>query len=342
MVAAPVAPQTKTAAATQSKAQAIAKKPAVVKAAVVSKAKPSPVTAPQVAAAKPSASKLRVATPAAVKKAPAKSVAKAPVAKPAPVKVAPAQTAASPVAQPVAVKKAAAKTPAGAKNAVKKTPLAKQVAAEVAALPDAIRPDYWDEACRYLIKKDRILRKIIPKYTGMGLQSQGDAFSTLARSIVSQQISTSAAAAVWTRFEHSVQGQLTAAKVLALESAQLRACGLSARKAEYLHDLALHVHEGRLDVTAWQQAEDEEIIAALTAVRGIGRWTAEMFLMFHLMRPNVLPLDDLGLIQGISRNYFSGEPVSRSDAREVAEAWKPWRSVATWYMWRSLSEPQSY
>lgn len=319
----------------------MAKKPAVVK-AVASKAKPILVAAPKAAAAKPSVSKPSAAKPIAAKKTPAKSVAKVPAAKPVPVKVAPNKAVPSPAVKSVVAKKTAAKTAAGAKTAVKKTPLAKPVAAEVTGLPDSIRPDYWDEACRYLIKKDRILRKIIPKYTGIGLQSQGDAFSTLARSIVSQQISTSAAAAVWSRFEQSVQGQLTAAKVLVLEAAQLRACGLSARKAEYLHDLALHVHEGRLNVQAWQQAEDEAIIAELTAVRGIGRWTAEMFLMFHLLRPNVLPLDDLGLIQGISRNYFSGEPVSRSDAREVAEAWKPWRSVATWYMWRSLAEPQSY
>ncbi|THT96427.1 hypothetical protein E9531_16160 [Lampropedia puyangensis] len=209
-------------------------------------------------------------------------------------------------------------------------------------IAESVSPEYWEEACRYLIKKDRILRKIIPKYSGMGLQSRGDAFSTLARSIVGQQISTSAAAAVWSRVEQSVRGKFTAAKVLALDEASLRASGLSMRKAEYLRDLALHVQEGRLNVKAWQKADDEAIIAELTAVRGIGRWTAEMFLMFHLMRPNVLPLDDLGLIQGISRNYFSGEPVSRSDAREVAEGWKPWRTVATWYMWRSLAQPQAY
>ena len=116
----------------------------------------------------------------------------------------------------------------------------------------------------------------------------------------------------------------------------MRAAGLSARKVGYLVDLALHFDSGRLRVNQWQRMDDEAIIAELVAIRGIGRWTAEMFLMFHLLRPDVLPLDDAGLIKGISLNYFSGEPVSRSEAREVAEAWAPWRSVATWYMWRSL------
>ena len=118
--------------------------------------------------------------------------------------------------------------------------------------------------------------------------------------------------------------------------AALRGAGLSARKAEYLLDLANHFAAGRLHVDQWGQMTDEAIIEELVEIRGIGRWTAEMFLIFHLMRPDVLPLDDLGLIKGISLNYFSGESVSRVEAREVAEAWAPYRSVATWYLWRSL------
>ena len=116
----------------------------------------------------------------------------------------------------------------------------------------------------------------------------------------------------------------------------MRAAGLSARKIEYLVDLALHFDAGAVHVEPWQEMDDEAIIAELVAIRGIGRWTAEMFLIFHLMRPNVLPLDDVGLINGISRNYFSGEPVSRSEAREVAAAWAPYCRVATWYIWRRL------
>jgi DNA-3-methyladenine glycosylase II len=121
-----------------------------------------------------------------------------------------------------------------------------------------------------------------------------------------------------------------------LDLASLRACGLSARKSEYLRDLAAHFADGRVHVVNWRSMDDESIIGELVAIRGIGRWTAEMFLIFHLMRPDVLPLDDIGLLKGISVNYFSGEPVSRSEAREVGEAWSPFRSVATWYIWRSL------
>jgi DNA-3-methyladenine glycosylase II len=124
--------------------------------------------------------------------------------------------------------------------------------------------------------------------------------------------------------------------VLACDNECLRGSGLSARKCEYLVDLAQHFEDGRVHVKQWQVMEDEAIIDELVAIRGIGRWTAEMFLIFHLMRPDVLPLDDLGLIKGISVNYFSGEPVSRAEAREVGEAWAPFRSVATWYIWRSL------
>ena len=116
----------------------------------------------------------------------------------------------------------------------------------------------------------------------------------------------------------------------------MRGVGLSARKVEYLHDLARHFSAGQVHVRQWQQMEDEAIIDELVAIRGIGRWTADMFLIFHLMRPNVLPVDDLGLLKGISLNYFSGEPVTRVEAREVGDGWEPYRSVATWYIWRSL------
>jgi DNA-3-methyladenine glycosylase II len=116
----------------------------------------------------------------------------------------------------------------------------------------------------------------------------------------------------------------------------MRGAGLSARKVEYLVDLALHFDSKAVHLDEWDVMEDEAIIAELMAIRGIGRWTAEMFLIFHLMRPDVLPLDDVGLINGISKSYFSGDTVSRSDAREVSQAWAPYRTVATWYIWRSL------
>jgi DNA-3-methyladenine glycosylase II len=213
--------------------------------------------------------------------------------------------------------------------------------AAIPELPVAARttPDYWDDACKHLSRRDRVMRKLIPQLGEGRLQSRGDAFTTLARSIVGQQISVAAAQSVWTRFAalmNEPSTRLAPPAVLALESTAMRGAGLSARKVEYLSDLAAHFESGAVHVDQWQGMDDEAIVDELVAIRGIGRWTAEMFLIFHLMRPNVMPLDDLGLLKGISVNYFSGEPVSRAEAREVGDAWAPFRSVATWYIWRSL------
>jgi len=198
-----------------------------------------------------------------------------------------------------------------------------------------VTPDYWEEACKHLSKKDRVMRRLIPRFGDACLQSRGDAFVTLARSIVGQQISVKAAQTVWDRFILLTR-KLTPTSLLKMKVDDMRAAGLSARKVEYLVDLALHFDNGGVHVRDWDAMQDEEIIAELIAIRGIGRWTAEMLLIFHLLRPNVLPLDDIGLINGISHNYFSGEAVSRSEAREVAAPWAPFCSVATWYIWRSL------
>ncbi len=201
-------------------------------------------------------------------------------------------------------------------------------------IPPAAAP-YWEQACSELMRADRVMRRLIPSCGTAQLQSRGDAFQTLARSIVGQQISVGAAQAVWDRL--CVLGAVaSAARMLEHQVQDLRGAGLSQRKAEYLLDLAGHFEGGQVRPQEWHAMGDEEIIAELVGIRGIGRWTAEMFLIFHLLRPDVLPLDDLGLRRGISQCYFSGEVVSRSDLREVASAWQPWRSVGTWYIWRSL------
>jgi len=202
----------------------------------------------------------------------------------------------------------------------------------------SVTPEYWDEACKHLGKRDRVMRKLIPQFGEGRLHSRGDAFTTLARSIVGQQASVKAAQAVWERLSARVEGgaRMLPAAVLGAGAGGLREAGLSARKVDYLIDLAQHFESGSVHVRQWQQMDDDAIIDELVAIRGIGRWTAEMFLIFHLMRPNVLPLDDPTLLKGISQNYFSGEPVSRAEAREVGDAWSPYRSVATWYIWRSL------
>ena len=210
--------------------------------------------------------------------------------------------------------------------------------AATAAAPTLVA-DFWDDACRHLVKRDRVMKKLIPRFSDGQLESRGDAFTTLARSIVGQQISVKAAQAVWDRLIALTSGpssKLSPKAVLDLDAPQIRAAGLSARKVEYLCDLAEHFRSGAVRPSRWHDMDDEAIIEELVGIRGIGRWTAEMFLIFHLLRPNVLPLDDVGLIKGISVNYFSGEPVSRAEARELGEGWSPYRSVATWYLWRSL------
>jgi len=198
------------------------------------------------------------------------------------------------------------------------------------------KPDYWDAAVTQLVRRDRILKKIIPQYPETWLISRGTPFVTLARAIVGQQISIKAADAIWQRFAEQCGKRPSPATVVDTSVEALRAVGLSQRKVEYLHDLALHFHERRVHPSRWADMEDEQVIGELTAIRGIGRWTAEMFLIFNLQRPDVLPLDDIGLLKAISLHYFSGEPVSRFEAREVSSAWQPWRTVATWYLWRSL------
>jgi len=179
------------------------------------------------------------------------------------------------------------------------------------------------------------MAELIERYAGVSLASRGDAFGTLARSIVGQQISVKAAETVWGRFAAQL-AEVTPARVVEVGASGLAGCGLSQRKIEYLCDLAGHFANGQLDPSVWAHLDDAAIIAELTAVRGIGRWTAEMFLIFHQLRPDVFPLDDIGLQRAVSERYFSGARPSRRALAEFGERWRPWRSVATWYLWRSL------
>ena len=218
------------------------------------------------------------------------------------------------------------------------------MAKEVAAAPLTVRvpgvsPKYWARAKRELGAADPIMGRIIAAHPRGRLESRGDAFVTLARSIVGQQISVKAAASIWMRFCKAC-GETTPKGILRRRATTLRQCGLSDRKVEYIRDLAAHFVSGRVDPSLFDQQGDEEIIAELIDIRGVGRWTAEMFLIFNLLRPDVLPLDDLGLLKAVSVHYLDGVPVLGRDGRarvaEIASAWAPWRSVATWYLWRSL------
>lgn len=196
-------------------------------------------------------------------------------------------------------------------------------------------PGYWDQAIIELSERDAVLRKLISGRPGIVLKSRGDAFQTLARSIAGQQISVKAADSVWKKIMQRVP-ELTPPAVIACTEQELRECGLSSRKAQYLLDLARGFTSGNLGESLWLRLDDEALITELTKVKGIGRWTAEMFLLFHLARPNIFPVDDIGLQRAMSIQYNDSQPMSKLKMRAIAEHWLPWRSVATWYLWRSL------
>lgn len=196
-------------------------------------------------------------------------------------------------------------------------------------------PDYWQLASTELAKSDQKMAELVSRYHDASLFSKGDPFMTLARSVIGQQISVKAAQSIWQRFADMV-AEVTPGNVLSCNVEMLKGCGLSARKVEYLIDLAKHFSDGVIHVDRWNQMSDADIIAELTAVRGIGEWTAQMFLIFHQMRPDVFPLDDIGLQKAVALYYNGGQRPSKKELINIGEKWRPWRSVATWYLWRSL------
>jgi len=198
-----------------------------------------------------------------------------------------------------------------------------------------VKPEYWTRAKRALARRDPLMGAIMRARPGVHLARRGEPFMTLARAIVGQQISVKAAQSVWDRVIACV-GECTPHAVLLREPRSLRACGLSDRKTEYIVDLARRFDQGLVHPQRWPRMTDEEVIIDLVQVRGIGRWTAEMFLIFNMLRPDVFPLDDLGLQSALRRHYFKGRRVSFARMRRLGEQWAPWRSVATWYLWRSL------
>jgi DNA-3-methyladenine glycosylase II len=201
-------------------------------------------------------------------------------------------------------------------------------------------PEFWPEAKKHLSKRDPVLRKLIKAYPDAELGGRGDAFQTLARSIVGQQISVKAAQSVWARFEQCA-GKVDAKTIVALPDEAIRACGFSGMKVSYVKDLATRFHTGVIKPRRWARMDNEAIIEDLVQVRGIGRWSVEMFLIFYLMRPDVLPVDDLGLRRAMERAYNDGEPLTKAEMREIGKRFQPYSSVATWYLWRSL-DPVSF
>ncbi len=197
------------------------------------------------------------------------------------------------------------------------------------------RPAHWSAARAALREADPTLAAIIDAVGNRTLERRHDPFVSLARAIVGQQLSTAAAKTIWERVLSEVT-VLTPEAILSAERAALRACGLSERKTDYLGTLARGFAEGGVNPAAWQTRDDEAVIEDLTRLPGIGRWTAEMFLIFHLLRPDVLPLGDVGVQRALRLHYGNGAALGPRKLARVTNPWRPWRSVATWYLWRSL------
>ena len=202
-------------------------------------------------------------------------------------------------------------------------------------------PDYWEKACIELSSKDHSIGQIINKHRQPILSSKGDVFFTLIRSIVGQQISVYAADAVWDRIEKCVQ-KITPNQFLKQSREDLRKCGLSFRKIEYILGIA-ETWKKDYGSLEWDLLSDEEVKRKLTALRGVGPWTAEMILMFSLLRPDIFPVDDIGAIRAMEKIYNNGKEMDKNALLKKAEDWIPWRSVATWYLWRTIDdEPVEY
>ena len=202
------------------------------------------------------------------------------------------------------------------------------------------RPDYWETAKKELSENDIILSRIINKFDDLELISRGDIFFTLIRSIIGQQISVKAASTVWSRFTEKV-GEITPKNILSVDFEDLRSCGLSQKKTEYVIGISESWHEYSL--FDWNKMDDEEVIEKLIKLRGVGKWTAEMILIFTLLRPDVFPIGDIGMIRGIEKSYNSGVRMSNDELYALSEKWKPWRTVACCYMWRTVDpEPVEY
>ncbi len=203
------------------------------------------------------------------------------------------------------------------------------------------KPKYWEEAKKYLTKKDKKLGKLILKYPDY-LKSRKDPFFSLCKSIVGQQISVQAANAVWKKFELKSK-KIKPENVLKLTTQQLASCGLSRQKITYLKILAEKFKSKEIDIKKLKKMEDNDAIKYLSQVKGIGKWTAEMFLFFNQLRPNIYPVQDIGLLRAISVNYKTSYPPSLKDLEKYKKKWSPYCTVATWYMWRSIDPvPVSY
>ncbi|MDJ0730007.1 MAG: DNA-3-methyladenine glycosylase [Crocosphaera sp.] len=196
-------------------------------------------------------------------------------------------------------------------------------------------PSYWQEAKKYLRSNDDILANLMALYPSETMINYHDAFLTLVKAIIGQQISVSAASAIGQRLK-SLLGRITLENYLETDPQLLRQCGLSRQKISYIANIAQGFQDGILTPQTWAKMSDQAVMEQLTSIKGIGPWTAQMFLIFHLHRKDIFPMADLGLINAIQRHYGREKALTKGQIKELSQRWKPYRTVATWYLWRSL------
>ena len=197
-------------------------------------------------------------------------------------------------------------------------------------------PSYWNSAKKVLSKRDPVLRKVIKKFNKGFLTTRKDPFFSLCRTIVGQQISTKAADSIWLKFEKKCKKKIIPKNVLYLSSSTLRSAGLSRQKISYLKNIAKSFKNKAFKIQDLKKMNDEQAIGYITQLKGLGIWSAQMFLMFNLNRPDIFPTKDIGLVRAISKNYRTSYPPSERFLNKISKLHLGYRSVFTWYMWRSI------
>ena len=197
-------------------------------------------------------------------------------------------------------------------------------------------PAYWNSAKRILSKRDPVLKKIINKFNKGFLTTRKDPFFSLCRTIIGQQISTKAADSIWLKFEKKCKKKILPINVLKLSSSSLRGAGLSRQKVSYLKNIAKSFKNKSFNIRNLKKMDDEQAISYITQLKGLGIWSAQMFLMFNLNRPDIFPTKDIGLVRAISKNYKTSYPPSERFLNKISKLHLGYRSVFTWYMWRSI------
>ena len=197
-------------------------------------------------------------------------------------------------------------------------------------------PKFWHEAKKTLSKRDPVLKKIIKKYNQGYLASRNDPFYSLCRTIIGQQISTRAADSIWAKFQNKCKNKIIPSNVIKLRSASLKSAGLSRQKISYLKNIAKNFKNKSFKVSDLKKLDDEMAINYIIRLKGLGIWSAQMFLMFNLNRPDILPIKDIGLIRAISINYKVSYPPSERFLKKISKLHSGYKTVFTWYMWRSI------